>query len=74
MLFSPLNRFPSEYFGVYLVRIFIGFVIFTVVVAVIVMIWSFFGDPFRKNRISYGEDGVKLVSYQKPNTFDEITD
>ena len=69
MLFSPLNRFPSENFGVYIVRFFVGFTIFTVIVAIGAMIWTFFGDPFRRNKISYGADGGELVSYQKPGTF-----
>ena len=54
MLFSPLNRFPSEYFGVYIVRVLVGFGLFTLVVSLVVMVWSFFGDPFRKNKITYG--------------------
>ena len=67
MLFSPINRFPSDNYGVYVVRFFVAFGIFTVVSAIGAMIWQTFNDPFKKNKLMYGQDGIRLVSYQKPN-------
>ena len=54
ILYSPTNKFPSSFSGVYVIRFFVGFGIFTVVVAIGAMIYQTFNDPFRKNRISYG--------------------
>lgn len=34
MYFSPINRFPSETYGVYVIRFLVGFGIFTVVSAI----------------------------------------
>jgi hypothetical protein len=45
----------------------IGFGVFTFVVAIVAMIWQMFNDPFRKNKVLYGQDGVRLVTYQRPN-------
>lgn len=68
LLFSPINRYPSESYGVYVVRFLIGFGIFTVVSAICVMVWQMFNDPFKKNKLTYSQDGgVRLVSYQKTN-------
>jgi hypothetical protein len=67
MLYSPINRFPSESYGKYVIRFLIAFGIFTIVVAIGAMIWQMFNDPFRKNKLMYGQDGVRLVSYQRPN-------
>ena len=75
MLFSPLNRYPSESYGVYIVRIMVGFFFFMIVSAVFVMIWQTFNDPFQKNKISFSQDGVRLVSYQRAGSeFDERLD
>jgi hypothetical protein len=67
MLFSPINRFPPDSYGVYVVRFFVAFGIFTVVTAIGAMIWQTFNDPFKKNKFMYGQDGVRLVSYQRAN-------
>lgn len=67
MLFSALNRFPPENLSVYVVRVLVAFGLFTFVSAVVVMIWQFFGDPFKKNKISYEDDGLHVSSYERPN-------
>lgn len=67
MLFSPINRYPTEYYGVYIIRFFIGFGIFTIAAAFIAMIWQNINDPFRKNRLMLEQDGVRLVTYQRTN-------
>ncbi len=61
MYFSPINRFPSETYGVYVIRFLVGFGIFTVVSAIGAMIWQTFNDPFRKNKLMLDQDGVRLV-------------
>jgi hypothetical protein len=71
MLYSPINRFPSYSYGVYIIRFMIGFALFTVVVAFVAMIWQMFSDPLRKNKVVYGQDGVKLINYQRTNELDE---
>ena len=72
MLFSPLNRYPSESLGVYIVRAFVGFFFFMIVSMVAVMIWQTFNDPFHKHKLSHSQDGgVRLVSYQRPLEYEE---
>lgn len=69
MFFSPINRFPSESYGVYVIRFFLGFGVFMVVSAIGAMIWQTFNDPFRKNKLMYDQDGVRLVEYQRPKEY-----
>lgn len=69
MYFSPINRFPSETYGVYVIRFLVGFGLFTVVSAIGAMIWQTFNDPFRKNKLMLDQDGVRLVEYHRPNEF-----
>ena len=66
MFYSPTNKFPSEFSGVYVVRFFVGFGIFTVIVAIGALIYQTFNDPFRKNQITYSHEGIKLVPYHRP--------
>ena len=69
--YSPINRFPSSFSGIYVVRFLVGFGLFTVIVAVFALIWQTFSDPFRKNRITYDE-GIKLVpEYQRADDFED---
>lgn len=65
MLFSPINRFPTENYGIYIIRFLIGFGAFMFVSAFLAIIWQTFNDPYKKNKLMYGQDGVRLVSYQK---------
>ena len=53
--YSPTNRYPSNFSGVYIVRFFVGFGFFTIVVAIFALIWQTFNDPLRKNRISFNQ-------------------
>ena len=41
--------------------------LFTVIVAIIVGIWANFSDPNKRNTIRYGREGIKLITYQRPN-------
>lgn len=66
-MFSPVNRFPEESYGVYIIRFIVGFILFLMMAGCGAMIWQTFNDPFRKNKFEYGQDGVRLVSYQKPS-------
>lgn len=63
MFFSPINRFPSENYGVYVVRFFVGFGIFMIVTAIGAMIWQMCSDPYQKNKLRFGQEGIQLVSY-----------
>ena len=64
--YSPTNRYPSSFSGVYVVRFLVGFGLFTVVVAVGALIWQTFNDPLRKNRITFNHEGIRLVpEYQR---------
>ncbi len=71
MLFSPINRFPPENYGVYIIRFLLGFGLFMFLSAIVAIIWQTFNDPFRKNKLMYGQEGVRLVSYQRPNEIEE---
>ena len=64
LMYSPINRYPSEFNTVYIVRFLVGFGLFTILVAVIAMVWQTFSDPDRKNRIVYDHEGIRLVPYQ----------
>lgn len=69
MLYSPLNHFPAQSYGVYVIRFLIGFGVFTIATALVAMLWQNFNDPFRKNKFVQGQDGIQLVSYEQPNQF-----
>lgn len=71
MLYSRLNHFPSESYGVYIIRFMIGFGIFTIAAAFAAMLWQKFNDPFTKNKMMYGHEGVKLVTYSRPYDIEE---
>lgn len=67
IFYSPTNKFPSSFSSVYIIRFLVGFALFTVVVAIGAMIYQTFNDPYRKNRITYGHEGIRLVpEYQRP--------
>lgn len=70
LLFSPLNRYPQESYGIYLVRTVIGFALFMVVAFVGVIIWQSFNDPSHRHHLSVGGGGIKLVSYQRPGEYE----
>jgi hypothetical protein len=53
LLYSPINRFPSTFSTIYVIRFFVGFGIFTIFAAVIAFIWQKFTDPFEKTKGSY---------------------
>lgn len=54
LLFSTINRFGSGISSVHVLRFFLYFFIFTVVMALIVGIWANFSDPKRRNKFQYG--------------------
>jgi hypothetical protein len=54
LLFSTINRFGSGISSVHVLRFFLYFFIFTVVMALIVGIWANFSDPTRRNKFQYG--------------------
>lgn len=49
MLYSPLNHFPSNNYGVNVIRFLIGFAFFTIASAIGAMLWQNLNDPYRKN-------------------------
>lgn len=54
LLFSTINRFGTGISSVHVMRFFVYFFIFTVVMALIVGIWANFSDPTRRNKVQYG--------------------
>ncbi len=67
LLFSKTNRFMSDFSSIYVIRFFVYFFIFTVVVAMIVGIWANFTDPNRRNKVRYNDrEGIQLITYQRP--------
>jgi hypothetical protein len=65
LLYSPINRSPSNFSSVYLVRVFVGFAVFAVIAGIFIFFWRLFTDPFRKKRINYEQEGIRLVPYRK---------
>lgn len=66
LLFSTINRFGTGISSVHVMRFFLYFFIFTVVMALIVGIWANFSDPTRRNKVQYGREGIQLITYQRP--------
>ena len=55
-MYSPINRFPQESYGIYLLRFIVGFGFFMILAAAGAMIWQSFNDPlFQKNKLDYGQ-------------------
>lgn len=61
MMYSPLNRFPSQSYGIFIIRFLIGFGVFTIASALVAMLWQNFNDPFKQNRFIHDHDGIRLV-------------
>ncbi len=51
LLFSPVNRFNSEFSSIYALRFVVYFCLFTIVMAIVVAFWQAVSDPSRKNKI-----------------------
>lgn len=66
LLYSAVNRFGNSFSSIYLLRFFVYFLIFTVIMAIIVGIWASFSDPNRRNKVQYGREGIQLITYQRP--------
>lgn len=66
MLFSQINRFGQGINSIYVLRFFVYFVIFTLVMALVVGIWANCSDPDRRKKMRYGRDGLQLITYQRP--------
>ncbi len=66
LLFSTINRFSSGISSIYVLRFFVYFIIFTIVMALLVGIWANFSDPARRNKLQYGREGIQLITYQRP--------
>lgn len=67
MYYSPLNRFPAQNYGVYVLRALICFALFLTVATMGAMIWQIFNDPYRKNQRMFRFGGVRLVEYERAN-------
>jgi hypothetical protein len=66
LLFSTINRFGSGFSSIYVLRFFVYFILFTIVMAFVVGIWASFSDPNRRNKLHYGREGIQLITYQRP--------
>ncbi len=54
LLFSTINRFGSAINSIYVLRFFIYFILFTLVMAIIVGLWATWSDPDRRKQFRYG--------------------
>ena len=66
LLFSTINRFGSGISTIYVLRFFIYFMLFTIIMAIFVGIWANCSDPNRRKKVHYGRDGIQLITYQRP--------
>jgi hypothetical protein len=47
------------------------FLLFMLAACICVIIWQQFNNPDRTRRLRSDKNGVRLVSYQRPNEFDD---
>lgn len=53
-LFSRVNRFGNGFGSIYVLRFFVYFALFTLLMAVGVGLWASLSDPNRRSKVLYG--------------------